>query len=151
MAGDVSKRKEAPTVKLNKLRMEEMMSEIMRRMKKSDLLQKKHADDFFGNVSQVQKDANIKRSKIPSFSGKNDHDGYLEWEQKMELVFDGQNYSERKKAEDNQDRQKRRQNLAMIIITQENLSHISKEGQTHVLSQESVSHCVLRRNQLSKS
>ena len=38
------------------------MSEIMRRMKKSDLLQKKHADDFFDNVSQVQKEAKTKRS-----------------------------------------------------------------------------------------
>ena len=61
MAGDVSKRKEAPTMKLNKFQMEAMMSEIMRRMKKSDLLQKKHADDFFDNVSQVQKEAKIKR------------------------------------------------------------------------------------------
>lgn len=42
--------------------MEAMMSEIMRRMKKSDLLQKKHADDFFDNVSQVQKEAKTKRS-----------------------------------------------------------------------------------------
>ncbi|XP_048618618.1 uncharacterized protein LOC106394425 isoform X3 [Brassica napus] len=33
MAGDVSKRKEAPTMKLNKFQMEAMMSEIMRRMK----------------------------------------------------------------------------------------------------------------------
>ena len=57
------------------------MFEIMKRMKKTDLLQKKHADDFFGNVSQFQNDAKIKRrSKIPSFCGKNDHDGYLEWE-----------------------------------------------------------------------
>ncbi|KAF3554446.1 hypothetical protein F2Q69_00013023 [Brassica cretica] len=42
--------------------MEAMMSEIMRRMKKSDFLRKKHADDFFDNVSQVQKDAKTKRS-----------------------------------------------------------------------------------------
>lgn len=41
--------------------MEEMMSEIMRRMKKSDLLQKKHAYDFFDIVSQVQKEPKIKR------------------------------------------------------------------------------------------
>ncbi|WZZ44681.1 hypothetical protein YC2023_040940 [Brassica napus] len=39
-----------------------MMSEIMKRMKNSDLLQKKHADDFFDNVSQVQKEAKTKRS-----------------------------------------------------------------------------------------
>ena len=46
MAGDVSKRKEAPTMKLNKFQMEAVMSEIMKRMKKSDLLQNKHADDY---------------------------------------------------------------------------------------------------------
>ncbi|CAN6870306.1 unnamed protein product [Brassica oleracea] len=34
----------------------------MRRMKNYDLLQKKHADDFFDNVSQVQKEARTKRS-----------------------------------------------------------------------------------------
>ena len=62
MAGDVSKRKEAPTTKSNKFQMEAMMSEIMRRMKNYDLLQKKHADDFFDNVSQVQKEARTKRS-----------------------------------------------------------------------------------------
>ncbi|KAF8046955.1 hypothetical protein N665_3303s0001 [Sinapis alba] len=80
------------------IEMEAMMSQIMKRMKKTDLLQEKHADDFFGNDSQVQKDAKIKRRRsIPSFCGRNDHNGYLEWEQKMELVFDGQNYSESKK------------------------------------------------------
>lgn len=59
MAGDVSKRKKAPTVTLDKFQMEAMMFEIMKRMKKTNLLQKKHADDFFGNVSQVHKEAKI--------------------------------------------------------------------------------------------
>src|SRR5690606_40012814 len=98
MAGDISKRKEAPSVTLDKLQMEAMMSEIMKRMKENDLLQKKQADNVFSNVSQVQKDAKAKRrSKIPSFCGRNDHDGYWEWENQMELVFDGQNFSESKK------------------------------------------------------
>ena len=35
--------------------------------------------------------------KIPYFQGKNDHEAYLEWEKKMELVFDCHNYSELKK------------------------------------------------------
>ncbi|KAH9705041.1 hypothetical protein KPL70_011721 [Citrus sinensis] len=35
--------------------------------------------------------------KIPSFQGKNDPKTYLEWEKKVELVFDCQNYSEEKK------------------------------------------------------
>ncbi|GKV06981.1 hypothetical protein SLEP1_g18795 [Rubroshorea leprosula] len=36
--------------------------------------------------------------KIPPFQGKNDPDVYLEWEKKVELVFDCHNYSEEKKA-----------------------------------------------------
>lgn len=32
--------------------------------------------------------------KIPSFQGRNDLDAYLECEDKIELVFDHQNYSE---------------------------------------------------------
>ena len=39
---------------------------------------------------------NIKMN-IPSFHGKNDPELYLEWERKVELVFDCQNYSELKK------------------------------------------------------
>ncbi|GKV43146.1 hypothetical protein SLEP1_g50479 [Rubroshorea leprosula] len=35
--------------------------------------------------------------KIPPFQGKNDPDVYLEWEKKVELVFDCHNYSEEKK------------------------------------------------------
>ena len=35
--------------------------------------------------------------KIPSFQGKNDPEAYLEWEKKVELVFDGHNYSDNKK------------------------------------------------------
>ncbi|PKI54952.1 hypothetical protein CRG98_024624 [Punica granatum] len=34
---------------------------------------------------------------IPSFQGKNDPDVYIEWEKKVELVFDCHNYSEEKK------------------------------------------------------
>ena len=37
------------------------------------------------------------KMKIPSFSGKNDPDAYIEWEKKVELVFDCHNYSEEKK------------------------------------------------------
>jgi hypothetical protein len=35
--------------------------------------------------------------KIPSFQGKNDPEAYLEWETKMEMVFDCHNYLEIKK------------------------------------------------------
>jgi hypothetical protein len=39
---------------------------------------------------------NIKM-KIPSFQGKNDPKAYLEWEKKVELIFECHNYSEEKK------------------------------------------------------
>jgi hypothetical protein len=35
---------------------------------------------------------------IPSFQGKNDPEAYLEWEKKVELIFECHNYSEEKKA-----------------------------------------------------
>ena len=35
--------------------------------------------------------------RIPPFQGKNDPEAYLEWEKKIELVFDCHNYSESKK------------------------------------------------------
>jgi hypothetical protein len=39
---------------------------------------------------------NIKM-KIPSFQGKNDPEAYLEWEKKVELIFDCHNYFKEKK------------------------------------------------------
>ena len=44
-------------------------------------------DNNFGNI----------KMKIPSFQGKNDPEAYLEWERKVELVFDCHHYSENKK------------------------------------------------------
>ena len=44
-------------------------------------------DNNFGNI----------KMKIPSFQGKNDPEAYLEWERKVELVFNCHNYSENKK------------------------------------------------------
>ena len=37
------------------------------------------------------------KMKIPSFQGNNDPEAYLEWERKVELVFDCHNYSENRK------------------------------------------------------
>ena len=37
------------------------------------------------------------KMKIPSFQGKSDPEAYLEWEKKMEFIFDSHNYSEAKK------------------------------------------------------
>ena len=37
------------------------------------------------------------KMKVPAFQGKSDPEAYLEWEKKMELIFDCHNYSELKK------------------------------------------------------
>ncbi|KAH9680244.1 hypothetical protein KPL71_026482 [Citrus sinensis] len=47
----------------------------------------RHIDHDLGSI----------KLKIPSFQGKNDPEVYLEWEKKVELVFDCHNYSEEKK------------------------------------------------------
>ncbi|KAF8077406.1 hypothetical protein N665_1039s0001 [Sinapis alba] len=133
----------------NKLQMEAIMAEIMKRMKASNPFIE-NSDNFYGQTSQARKEARRKRKgkrvatgetdgrdtssgrstdvpksaraasqtrthtnraprdtpddslgnlklKIPSFSGSNDPDAFLEWEKKIELVFDCQNYSESKK------------------------------------------------------
>ena len=48
---------------------------------------REHEDDSLKNIKLA----------IPSFQGKNDPEAYLEWEKKIELVFDCHNYSENKK------------------------------------------------------
>ena len=62
-------------------------------------------DTFGGNVrrnvkrNEDREDSNLCniKMKILSFQGKNDPEAYLEWEKKMELVFDYHNYLELKK------------------------------------------------------
>ena len=44
-------------------------------------------DNYMGNI----------KMRIPAFQGKSDPEAYLEWEKKMELVFDCHNYSDMKK------------------------------------------------------
>ena len=46
---------------------------------------------------RIDRDLGSIKLKIPSFQGKNDPEAYLEWEKKVELVFDCHNYSEEKK------------------------------------------------------
>ncbi|GKV06986.1 hypothetical protein SLEP1_g18800 [Rubroshorea leprosula] len=46
---------------------------------------------------QQDRDLGSIKMKIPLFQGKNDPDVYLEWENKVELVFDWHNYFEEKK------------------------------------------------------
>ena len=51
-----------------------------------------HGRDFRrdGNLGNI-------KLKIPSFQGRNDSEAYLEWEKKMELIFDYQHYTEEEK------------------------------------------------------
>ena len=48
---------------------------------------RKRVDRNFGSI----------KMKIPSFQGRNDPEAYLEWEKKIELIFDCHNYSKEKK------------------------------------------------------
>ncbi|KAH9744149.1 hypothetical protein KPL70_003565 [Citrus sinensis] len=58
-------------------------------------------DDMRGRdnrrVRRIDRDLGSIKLKIPYFQGKNDPKAYLEWEKKVELVFDCHNYSEEKK------------------------------------------------------
>ncbi|XP_061353685.1 uncharacterized protein LOC133298423 [Gastrolobium bilobum] len=49
------------------------------------------------NEERVDNNLGSIKMKIPSFQGRNDPEAYLEWERKMELVFDCHNYSLLKK------------------------------------------------------
>ena len=53
-----------------------------------------------GNIvgrDRVDRNLGSIKIKIPSFQGRNDPEAYLEWEKKIELIFDCHNYSEEKK------------------------------------------------------
>uniref|UniRef100_A0A2N9IRC6 Reverse transcriptase domain-containing protein n=1 Tax=Fagus sylvatica TaxID=28930 RepID=A0A2N9IRC6_FAGSY len=50
-----------------------------------------------GGRDGVDRDLGSIKMKIPSFQGRTDPEVYLEWEKKIELVFDCHNYSEEKK------------------------------------------------------
>jgi hypothetical protein len=52
----------------------------------------------FGRQDTYDHNLGSIKMTIPPFQGKNDLDVYLEWEKKVELVFDCHNYSEEKKS-----------------------------------------------------
>ncbi|RDX96692.1 hypothetical protein CR513_20615, partial [Mucuna pruriens] len=58
-----------------------------------------HMDDIMKKKGEeeVNQDMTIIRMSILAFQGKNDPEVYLEWERKVEHVFDSHNYSEEKK------------------------------------------------------
>ncbi|KAL2518543.1 Retrotrans gag domain-containing protein [Abeliophyllum distichum] len=71
--------------------------EMGRMRRRGDRLERPpRAVDYRGHGRVDRNLGNIKM-KIPSFQGKNNPDAYLEWEMRMELIFDCHNYSEEKK------------------------------------------------------
>ncbi|KAL3566435.1 hypothetical protein D5086_031850 [Populus alba] len=50
-----------------------------------------------GGHADLDGDLDTIKLKIPSFQGKNDPEAYLEWEKKVDWIFDCHNYSEAKK------------------------------------------------------
>ena len=50
-----------------------------------------------GRFDGVDRNIGSIKMKIPSFQGKNNPDAYLEWERKVEMIFECHNYSEEKK------------------------------------------------------
>ncbi|XP_012435440.1 uncharacterized protein LOC105762068 [Gossypium raimondii] len=68
------------------LTLQAMLSEVEEQQNRGQRVQRREDDDL----------KNIKLS-IPPFQGKSNPEAYLEWEKKIELVFDCHNYSENKK------------------------------------------------------
>ena len=60
-------------------------------MKEEDL------GETHGGRDGVDRDLETIKMKIPSFQGRTDPEAYLEWEKKIELIFECHNYSEEKK------------------------------------------------------
>ncbi|PON41003.1 hypothetical protein PanWU01x14_292920 [Parasponia andersonii] len=58
---------------------------------------RRHGRQFRGARNQEDNSLGSIKIKIPSFQGKNNPEAYLEWEKKIELVFDCHNYSKIKK------------------------------------------------------
>jgi len=50
-----------------------------------------------GTYEDMDGELDTIKLKIPNFQGKNDPDAYLEWEKKVDWIFDYHSYSEQKK------------------------------------------------------
>lgn len=58
---------------------------------------RRHRQHMHQNRDVVDRNTGSIKLSLPPFQGKNDPDAYIEWERKVELVFDCHNYSEEKK------------------------------------------------------
>ncbi|PKI60610.1 hypothetical protein CRG98_019086 [Punica granatum] len=58
---------------------------------------RRHGRRHPGVRDEVDRNIGSTKMMIPQFQGRNDPDAYIEWERKVELVFDCHNYSEEKK------------------------------------------------------
>ncbi|KAJ4708848.1 Mutant gag-pol polyprotein [Melia azedarach] len=94
--------------KLN-TRLDNMKSPPISKTTRRRVLEKEEEEDLDleessskrGKKVVSKKDTNLGsiKMKIPTFQGKNDPELYLEWERKVEHVFDCHNYSERRNGE----------------------------------------------------
>ena len=51
----------------------------------------------YGNYDDVDRNLGSIKLRIPTFLGKTDPEAYLEWEKRVDLIFDCHNFSEEKK------------------------------------------------------
>ena len=57
----------------------------------------RHGNGRRGRTNEVDGDLRSIKLKIPTFQGRSDPEAYLEWERKLDLIFECHNYSEEKK------------------------------------------------------
>ncbi|KAF1879709.1 hypothetical protein Lal_00044253, partial [Lupinus albus] len=69
-----------------------------RRARREARRERRHEEDRLEGV----------KIKVPTFIGKNDPEAYLEWELKMEQVFECNSYQENKKVKDQLNKERRR-------------------------------------------
>ena len=93
--------------KLLNMRLDNLESSSNTRSSRKHMVEEEKEKEFYYDESNSRKgkkavskqDSNLGsiKMKIPTFQGKNEPELYLEWEKKVEHVFDYHNYSEEKK------------------------------------------------------
>ena len=80
-------RRDQATPQRQRARPQERWEDMEDEFEENDFNQGRREDDNLGSI----------KSKIPEFKGKNDPEAYLEWEKRIENIFDIHHYSDRKK------------------------------------------------------
>ena len=76
---------------------EDFESEVSRSAHGEDRYGRRHGRNNPRERNRVDGNLGSIKMKIPPFQGKNDPEAYLEWEKKIEMIFECHNYSEAKK------------------------------------------------------